>query len=141
VRRFGERVAVDGIGFEIAAGETYGLLGPNGAGKTTTISMVAGVLEPDAGTVTVGELAMSTGAAAARVGLVPQDRALYADLTAVENLHFVGRLQGPTRPSGSSPPRTSKPPQCATSPVVTAKRRRARGRATGSRLREPNMTG
>jgi ABC-type Mn2+/Zn2+ transport system ATPase subunit len=44
VRRFGERVAVDGIGFEIAAGETYGLLGPNGAGKTTTISMAAGLL-------------------------------------------------------------------------------------------------
>ena len=53
VRRFGDRVAVDGVSFEIAPGETYGLLGPNGAGKTTTISMVAGVLSADAGTVTV----------------------------------------------------------------------------------------
>ena len=96
VRRFGERVAVDGIGFEIAAGETYGLLGPNGAGKTTTISMVAGILEPDAGTITVAGMPMRTGASAAKsaVGLVPQDVALYADLTAVENLRFFGRLQG-----------------------------------------------
>jgi ABC-2 type transport system ATP-binding protein len=96
VRRFGERVAVDGVGFEIAAGETYGLLGPNGAGKTTTISMVAGILEPDAGRVTVAGRPMSTGAAPAKaaVGLVPQDVALYADLTAVENLRFFGRLQG-----------------------------------------------
>ena len=51
--RFGDLVAVDGVGFQIAAGETYGLLGPNGAGKTTTISMIAGLLERDAGEVTV----------------------------------------------------------------------------------------
>ena len=49
-KTFGERVAVDGVGFTIAAGETYGLLGPNGAGKTTTISMVCGLLSRDAGT-------------------------------------------------------------------------------------------
>ena len=48
VRRFGDRVAVDDVSFEIAPGETYGLLGPNGAGKTTTISMVAGILSADA---------------------------------------------------------------------------------------------
>jgi ABC-2 type transport system ATP-binding protein len=53
VRRFGDRVAVDGVGFEIRHGETYGLLGPNGAGKTTTISIVARILAPDAGTVSV----------------------------------------------------------------------------------------
>jgi ABC-type uncharacterized transport system ATPase subunit len=45
-RRFGDLVAVDGVGFGIDAGETYRLLGPNGAGKTTTISMIAGLLEP-----------------------------------------------------------------------------------------------
>jgi ABC-2 type transport system ATP-binding protein len=44
-RRFGEIVAVDGVGFHIDPGETYGLLGPNGAGKTTSISMIAGLLE------------------------------------------------------------------------------------------------
>ena len=52
-RRFGDIVAVDGVGFHIVPGETYGLLGPNGAGKTTSISMIAGLLERDAGEVLV----------------------------------------------------------------------------------------
>ena len=52
-KSYGERFAVDGVGFSIAAGETYGLLGPNGAGKTTTISMVCGLLSRDAGHVTL----------------------------------------------------------------------------------------
>jgi ABC-2 type transport system ATP-binding protein len=101
VRRFGERVAVDGVGFEIRRGETYGLLGPNGAGKTTTISMVAGILAPHAGTVTVTGLEMTTraGEAKSRVGLVPQEVALYSDLSAVENLRFFGRLQGLSGPA------------------------------------------
>ncbi len=96
VRSFGLRTAVDGVGFHIAAGETYGLLGPNGAGKTTTISMIAGILQPDAGTVTVAGVPMHGGASAAKahIGLVPQDIALYGDLTARENLRFFGRLQG-----------------------------------------------
>jgi ABC-2 type transport system ATP-binding protein len=97
-RRFGDRTAVDGVSFRIAAGETYGLLGPNGAGKTTMISMVAGILRSDGGTVTLGSERITTGACAAkgRIGLVPQDIALYEDLTARENLEFFGRLQGLT---------------------------------------------
>ncbi|MCD9625544.1 ABC transporter ATP-binding protein [Rhabdothermincola salaria] len=96
VRRFGDRVAVDGVSFAIAPGETYGLLGPNGAGKTTTISMVAGVLGTDAGTITVAGHTMGRGdrQAKAAIGLVPQDVALYPDLSATENLRFFGRLQG-----------------------------------------------
>jgi ABC-2 type transport system ATP-binding protein len=95
VRRFRDRVAVAGVGFEIARGEVYGLLGPNGAGKTTTISMVAGILRPDAGTITVAGLPVTTGAGPAKrlIGLVPQDIALYPDLSATENLQFFGRLQ------------------------------------------------
>nr|MDT0664728.1 ATP-binding cassette domain-containing protein [Micromonospora sp. DSM 115978] len=95
VRRFGERVAVDNVSFSIAAGETYGLLGPNGAGKTTTISLVAGVLGADAGTVEVCGMPVTlrAGEAKSLVGLVPQDVALYGDLTVVENLRFFGRLQ------------------------------------------------
>jgi ABC-2 type transport system ATP-binding protein len=95
-KRFGERRAVDGVGFEIAEGETYGLLGPNGAGKTTTISMVCGILGRDAGEVWIDGLATRSGTTAGkdRVGYVPQDLAIYPDLNALENLRFFGRLYG-----------------------------------------------
>ena len=93
-RRFGERVAVDDVSFSVAPGETYGLLGPNGAGKTTTIRMVCGLLRRDAGTVVVAGRPQSERSleAKALVGYVPQDIALYPDLTARENLRFFGRL-------------------------------------------------
>ena len=96
VKRFGERTVVDGVGFSIAEGETFGLLGPNGAGKTTTISMLCGLLVPDAGQVHVAGTPLTAGAveAKAAIGLVPQDIALYPDLSARENLAFFGRLQG-----------------------------------------------
>ncbi|MFP3902152.1 MAG: ABC transporter ATP-binding protein [Acidimicrobiia bacterium] len=95
-KAFGHRVAVDGVGFAIAPGETYGLLGPNGAGKTTTISIVCGLLARDGGEVTVAGRPMGPEAtdAKAAIGLVPQDVALYDDLSARENLRFFGRLQG-----------------------------------------------
>jgi len=93
-KTFDDLVAVDGVGFHIAEGETYGLLGPNGAGKTTTISMVVGLLERDAGEVTLdGEpLTSSTTEVRRGIGLVPQDIAIYPDLTAAENLAFFARL-------------------------------------------------
>jgi ABC-2 type transport system ATP-binding protein len=95
-KSFGDHVAVNGIGFSIARGETYGLLGPNGAGKTTTISIIAGLLESDAGKVTIGGEPMNPDATRTKrlVGLVPQDLAVYPDLGAAENLDFFGRLQG-----------------------------------------------
>jgi ABC-2 type transport system ATP-binding protein len=95
-KRFGDRVAVDGVGFEIAPGETYGLLGPNGAGKTTTISMICGILARDGGSVQVAGEAVDVGtpAAKAAIGYVPQDLAIYPDLTARENLAFFARLYG-----------------------------------------------
>jgi ABC-2 type transport system ATP-binding protein len=95
-KRFGDRQAVDGVGFEIAPGETYGLLGPNGAGKTTTISMICGILARDEGSVVVAGQPLDTGATAAKgaIGYVPQDLAIYPDLTARENLVFFGRLYG-----------------------------------------------
>jgi ABC-2 type transport system ATP-binding protein len=94
-KRYGERTAVDGVGFEIAAGETYGLLGPNGAGKTTSISMICGLLRRDGGEVVVAGRPVDIGAtdAKAAIGYVPQDLAIYPDLTARENLRFFGRLQ------------------------------------------------
>jgi ABC-2 type transport system ATP-binding protein len=95
-KRYDGLVAVDGVSFEVARGETYGLLGPNGAGKTTTISMIAGLLHPDSGEVhVVGErMTPRSAAAKAALGLVPQELAIYPDLTARENLRFFGRLQG-----------------------------------------------
>ena len=94
-KRFGDRTAVNGISFHIDRGETYGLLGPNGAGKTTSISMVCGLLERDGGEVTVaGQVVdVSTVEAKAAIGFVPQDLAIYPDLSARENLRFFGRLQ------------------------------------------------
>lgn len=96
VRRFGDLTAVDDVSFRIAPGETYGLLGPNGAGKTTTISMVAGLIAADAGTVTVvGEpMTPRTIEPKRHLGLVPQELAIYPDLTGRENLTLFGRLQG-----------------------------------------------
>lgn len=93
-KRFGHIQAVNGVSFSIAPGETYGLLGPNGSGKTTTISMVCGLLQPDAGSVSVGGMPMTTATLAPKrlIGLVPQDLAIYPDLTARENLRFFGRL-------------------------------------------------
>ena len=95
-KRFGETEAVRGVSFSIAQGETYGLLGPNGAGKTTTISMVCGLLAPDSGTVSVAGAPLSTRSVAARaaIGYVPQELAIYPDLSARENLRFFARLYG-----------------------------------------------
>jgi ABC-2 type transport system ATP-binding protein len=95
-KRYGDTVAVDGVGFEVAAGEAYGLLGPNGAGKTTTISMICGLLAPDRGEVVLDgrRLADDPRTLKAAIGYVPQEIALYPDLTASENLDFFGRLYG-----------------------------------------------
>jgi len=95
-KRFGSRVAVEGLSLEIAAGESYGLLGPNGAGKTTTISLVCGLLRPDGGEVVVAGHRLDGDDLAAKkaIGYVPQEVALYPDMTARENLSFFGRLYG-----------------------------------------------
>jgi ABC-2 type transport system ATP-binding protein len=97
-KSFGDRIAVDGVSFEVAPGESFGLLGPNGAGKTTTIGMIVGVLAPDSGQVTVdGEVDPTRPALRRRIGVAPQALALYQDLTAEENLSFFGSLYGLSR--------------------------------------------
>ena len=67
-RRFGDRVAVDGLSLRIAPGEIYGLLGPNGAGKTTAIRMVCGLLRSDSGSVGRGRAAKARRQRPARTG-------------------------------------------------------------------------
>jgi ABC-2 type transport system ATP-binding protein len=95
-KRYGGRTVVDGVGFTIDRGETFGLLGPNGAGKTTTISMLCGLLARDGGTVVVDghDLDHDPMAVKRAIGYVPQDVALYPDLSGRENLQFFGRLYG-----------------------------------------------
>ena len=94
-KRFGDRVAVDDVSFEVAAGETIGLLGPNGAGKTTTLSMMCGLARPDGGSVSFqGRSVQDANRFKQRVGLVPQDLALYDELSAWANLELFGGLYG-----------------------------------------------
>jgi ABC-2 type transport system ATP-binding protein len=102
-RSFGRLVAVDGVGFHIGPGETYGLLGPNGAGKTTTISMIAGLLERDSGEVVVAGEPMTSRSVRAKsaLGYVPQELAIYPDLSGRENLMFFARLYGMSTAEGS----------------------------------------
>jgi len=95
-KAFGTLRAVDNVSFAVRAGELYGLLGPNGAGKTTTLSIIAGLLRPDAGEVVVDGVHLRDDPQRARrfLGVVPQELALYEELTARENLEFWGRLAG-----------------------------------------------
>lgn len=95
-KRFGERIAVDDVSFEVAPGETIGLLGPNGAGKTTTLSLISGLAQPDSGSVSFqGQfLDHDANQLKRRIGLVPQDLALYDELSAWANLELFGGLFG-----------------------------------------------
>jgi len=89
-----DRVAVDGLDLRIRAGEVFALLGPNGAGKTTTLRMAAGLLRPDAGSISVCGLdALAAPAAAKRVtAWLPDEPLLYDKLTPLEYLEFVAGL-------------------------------------------------
>jgi len=93
---FGARTAVGAIDLAVARGECIGLLGPNGAGKTTTISMACGILTPTRGTIAVGgvDLSRQPRVAKAKLGLVPQELALYEELPAIDNLRYFGALYG-----------------------------------------------
>lgn len=94
-KRFREP-AVDGLDLAVRAGEFYALLGPNGAGKTTTLKIVAGLLRPDAGSVSVfGVDALNDPIAAKRmISWVPEEPMIYDKLTAFEYLEFVAGLWG-----------------------------------------------
>ena len=95
-KKFGDFTAVNDISFNVVQGEIFSLLGPNGAGKTTTISMLSGLLQNDYGDAWIAGHSIRSDAQAARaaLGVVPQDIALYLDLSARENLDFWGKMQG-----------------------------------------------
>ena len=93
-KTFGPRCVVDDLSFSIRAGEAFGLLGPNGAGKSTTMMMITGILVPDAGQVLIRDRPMVRSDRSLRslLGVVPQELAIYPDMTARENLMFFARL-------------------------------------------------
>jgi len=95
-KSYGDLVALDGVSLRAGKGEIIGLLGPNGAGKTTTVSIIAGLVRPDAGEVRIAGRILSgdTDPAKREIGLVPQDLGLYDEMSARENLHLFGALYG-----------------------------------------------
>ena len=95
-KQFGDLVAVDDITFAAEAGSIFGLLGPNGAGKTTTISCISGLLKPTAGHASImgHDVVIDGPASRERLGVVPQELALYEDLSARENLSYWGAAYG-----------------------------------------------
>jgi len=101
VKQYGEVKAVDGIDFEVGAGEVFGLLGPNGAGKTTTVEILEGLRSPDGGRATVLGVDVATGADSLkpRIGVSLQTAALYPKLTVVEVIERFRSFYPRTRPT------------------------------------------
>jgi ABC-2 type transport system ATP-binding protein len=96
VKKYGDFTAVNGISFDIKEGEIFSLLGPNGAGKTTTISVLSTLFTPTSGDAIICGHSVRQNPMAVRntIGVVPQELALYEDLTARENLNFWGQMYG-----------------------------------------------
>ena len=95
-KHFGSQIAVDGLSFEVPAGQILGFLGPNGAGKSTTLKMLTGMLEPTSGTATICgfDLIREPIEVKRRVGLVPESGAVFESLTGLEYLEMVAALYG-----------------------------------------------
>jgi ABC-2 type transport system ATP-binding protein len=96
VKRFGPKTAVDGLSFEVSAGEVLGFLGPNGAGKSTTMKMICGFLAPTAGTAVIcGHDVLEEPIAAKRaLGYLPEGAPAYPDMTTVGFLDFIAGVRG-----------------------------------------------
>ncbi len=96
-KSYGDFEAVRGLSLEVEPGEIFGLIGPNGAGKTTTIKTIIGLLKPDSGEIELLGRKMPNKGVLAKVGYMPQELALYRNLTVEENLWFYSRLYGLSR--------------------------------------------
>lgn len=94
-KRFGDKVAVAGLDLAVPRGSLFGLVGPNGAGKTTTLSMITGLLRPDAGQVIVEghDVWVDPAAAKALMGVLPDGLRLFDRLSGRELLRYVGLLR------------------------------------------------
>lgn len=95
-KHFGEVSAVDDLSFCVSRGEILGLIGPNGAGKSTCMMIIMGLLKADAGTIKLDGQLYDPRNPAMRscLGIVPQELAIYPELTAAQNLRFFGGLYG-----------------------------------------------
>ncbi len=95
-KRYGALTAVNNLTLDVFEGEVFGFLGPNGAGKTTAISMMCGLLKPDAGQVFVHGQPIASGGAdvTTRVGVCPQEIVVWPRLTCIEQLQFIGEMYG-----------------------------------------------
>jgi len=101
-RRYGARTAVDSVSFDVQGGEVFGLLGPNGAGKTSVLRMLAGLIPPSAGTITIGGRSFTAADAAAiraRIGFLTETPGLWDNLSVLDNLCVYARLYGMPRPA------------------------------------------
>ncbi len=103
-RAFGALRALRGVDVAVEAGETLAVAGPNGAGKSTLLRLLAGLMRPSAGSVTIDGRAVSAGDPDSRrpIGLVSHQSLLYDDLTLLENLAFAARLHGLADPRGAA---------------------------------------
>ena len=137
-KRYGARLAVDEVSFEVARGEILGLLGPNGSGKTTVLRMLTGYLRPSAGTAEVAglDVVRDGRAARGRVGYVPEDAPLYRHMRVDEFLIFMGRLRGLDGPQPRA--RARARPRAAGARTLSARRSSpACPAATGNASRSP----
>jgi len=96
VKTYGQLRALDEFTLRVEPGEIAGLVGPNGAGKTTFVEVVTGLIRPDAGSVTVGDVDALRHPRTARelLGVCPQETALYPSITVAEHLRLFGALAG-----------------------------------------------
>jgi ABC-2 type transport system ATP-binding protein len=92
-KRYGEKVALDGVSLTVRPGEMFGFVGANGAGKTTTMRIVMGVLQADGGEVRWQDRPIDF-AVRRRFGYMPEERGLYAKMRVREQLEYFGRLHG-----------------------------------------------
>ena len=93
-KKYGANQALSGVSFSVAPGERLALLGPNGAGKTTLIRSMCGRVRPDDGQVLLFGRSIGEPNVLQQLGVIPQDLAIYMDLTAKENLECFGQLHG-----------------------------------------------